>query len=343
MKILNSKGEPIVLGEREMKVCAYNQQICNALGIQVDITTLTQIVAKVTEQKFYRIKPSDYVPVRVGQGTWNTQLTTYRSFALGDDFEKGIIDTGANGARLASADAGVDAVNVPIYAWAKEVQWNLFQLEQAMKSGNWDLVTAKEISRKTNWDLGIQSVAFLGSIGPSGVKGLLNLADVSAANTTLITAKLSAMTTDQLKTFTAGAYEAYRANCNRTASPTAFVIPESDFNGLASTVSPDFPIKTVLELLQDSFRLITQNPGFMIRPLAYADAAYNTAAGINKTRYTLLNQDDASIRMDIPMDYNSTMASTINGFSYQNVGMGQFTGVVAYRPLEVLYFDLTPG
>lgn len=43
--------------------------------------------------------------------------------------------------------------------------------------------------------------------------------------------------------------------------------------------------------------------------------------------------------MDIPVDYTNTMQNTLNGFSFQNVGYGQYSGAVAYRPLETLYFD----
>lgn len=341
MKILNSKGEPILLTEHEQKVALYNQNICNSLGVEINITTLTTIMKKVTEQKFFKVAPADYFPVRVGEGAWSSNLVTYRSYLLGDEFEKGVINLGQNGARLATADAGIDAVTAKVVNWAKSIGWSLFELQEAQKSGNWDLVTAKEKARKTNWDLGIQKIAFLG-LATQSIKGLLNLADVSAANTTLITAKLSAMTPAQLKTFLAGAIEAYRSNCNRTAFPTHFIIPESDYNGLASTSSEDFPIKTVLELLQDAFRLITMNPAFKILPLAYADAAYNSAAGINKTRYTLLNYEEESLRMDVPVDYQNTLANSVDNFSFNNVGYGQFTGAVAYRPLEVLYIDLTP-
>lgn len=335
MKILNSKGQPVLLNAQEQNIANLMQRQVNSLGYEVNITTLTTIMKKITEQKFFEIAPADYLPVRVGEGAWSTNLITYRSFALGDDFENGVINTGANNSRLASADAGVDSVTVKVLNWAKSIGWSLFDLQLAAKSGNWDLVTAKEKARLKNWQLGIQKVAFLGS-SDGMAKGLLNQVGIET-NTTFISKPISAMTTVELKAFCAGVLDLYRANCNRTAWPTHFIIPESDYLGLASPASADFPIRSTLSLLEETFQVMTKNAGFKILPLAYADAAYNTAL-INKQCYVLLNYEEESLRMDIPVDYTNTLANSIDNFSFQNVGYGQFTGVMAYRPKEMLYF-----
>lgn len=337
--ILNSKGEPIVLNAREELIANQNQLKVNALGLEINITTLTTIIKKITEQKFFEVAPADYVPVRVGEGAWSSNLVTYRSFDLSDGFETGVVNTGAGNGRVAQADAGVDSLSVKVKNWAKSIGWTLMELEQAQKAGQWDIVTARQISRKKNWDLGIQKIAFLGLAGDSGVKGLLNQSGVTI-NTTLIAKKLSAMTGPELKIFCAAILDAYRTNCARTAWPTHFIIPESDYLGLATFTSADFPLKSVLEVLLDTFKTMTGKSGFKILPLAYADAAYN--GSLAKTRYTLLNYEESSVRMDIPVDFTATVANSLDNFSFQNVGYGQFTGVLAYRPLEMLYLDLTP-
>lgn len=343
--ILNSRGEPIVLTAQEQYHADFvqkqvNERFANALGYEIPITTLTTIMKKITEQKFFQIAPADYLPVRVGEGAWSSQLTTYRSFQMGGEFEQGIMDTGGDNSRMAQADAAVDALNIKVFNWAKAIGWSIFDLELAAKSGNWDLVTAKEKARKTNWDLGIQRVAFLGAKGNNAsggsCLGLLNQSGVTI-NTTRITKAISSMSTAELKVFCAGVVEDYRSNCNRTAFPSHFIIPESDYNGLASQASPDFPIKSTLQLLEEMFQVITRNKNFKILPLAYGDAAYN-AVEINKQCYVLLNYDEESVRMDIPVDYTNTLANSIDNFSFQNAGYGQFTGVLAYRPLEMLYY-----
>lgn len=355
--IKNSEGNPIVLNAVE----AYNANWMartlqnqfganpmtphlNALGYDVAITTLTTVTKKITEQHFYEIPFADYLPVRVGEGTWSDQLTTYRSFNAADDFETGVINTGGQNARLASADAAVDALNIKVFPWAKSIGYSIFDLEFAAKSGNWDVVSAKEKARKENWDLGIQRIMFLGARGLNGATGsclgLLNQPGVTV-NTTVITKAISAMSVAELKVFCAQVVEAYRSNCNRTAWPTAFIIPESDYNGLASQASPDFPIKSTLQLLEEMFQTICRNKSFKILPLAYGDAAYHAdvASIAGKQVYVLLKQDDTTIRADIPLDYTTTLANSLDNFSFQNAGYGQFTGVLAYRPLEVLYFQ----
>ena len=93
-KILNSKGVPIILNAMEQKRASRLQLICNDLGFEIDITTLTTISKKITEQKFYQIPFADYLPVRVGEGAFSSNLVTYRSFNLADDFATGIINTG---------------------------------------------------------------------------------------------------------------------------------------------------------------------------------------------------------------------------------------------------------
>lgn len=345
--ILNSKGQPIKLTKAEQYHADYmqrkvNARFANSLGYEVSITTLTTIMKKITEQKFFEIPPADYLPVRVGEGTWSSNLTTYRSFDVADEFETGVINTGGQNSRLASADAGVDALNIKVFNWAKSIGWSIFDLELAAKSGNWDLVSAKEKSRKRNWDLGVQRVAFLGARGQNGTGGaclgLLNQGGVTV-NLSVVTQPISAMSPPDLKQFCAKIVEAYRSNCQRTAWPTHFIIPESDYNGLASQASPDFPIKSTLQLIEEMFQVITRNKSFKILPLAYGDVAYS---GYSFQQYVLLNYDEESLRMDLPLNYTNTLANSLDNFSFQNAGYGQFTGVLAYRPLEMMYFQYTP-
>lgn len=351
--VLNDDGSPILLNAIQQHNAKWMARklvdqfgenpmtpFLNSLGYEVAITTLTTVTKKVTTQKFFEVPPADFMCVKVGEGTWSTNLTTFRSFDAADEFETGIINTGGQNARLATADAAVDALNIKVFPWAKAIGYTIFDLEFAAKSGNWDLVMAKEKSRKRNWDLGIQRIAFLGARGQNGTGGsclgLLNQAGVTV-DTTTITKAISAMTPTELKAFTAAVIEKYRANCNRTAWPTHFQIPESDYNGLAAQASPDFPIKSTLQLLEEMFQVITRNKSFKILPLAYGDAAYN---GVSKQIYTLYNgADEESLRMDIPLDYSTTLANSVDNFAFQNAGFGQFTGVLAYRPLEMLYFQ----
>lgn len=343
--ILNAAGKPITLTNAEQFHADYmqrqiNERFGNDIGYEISVTTLTTIMKRIVEQKYFEVAPADYLPVRVGEGAWSSNLVTYRSFNLGDEFETGTLNLGGQNARMASADAAVDSLSIQVFNWGKTIGWNIMELQMAAKSGNWDIVVAKEKARKVNWDLGIQRIAFLGARKQSACLGLLNQPSVNV-NTAVITGAISAMTTAQLKAFCAAVVEAYRSNNQRTAWPTHFIIPESDYNGLASQASPDFPIKSTLQLLEEMFQVICRNKSFKILPLAYADAAYHAdvTAIAGKQVYTLLNYSEDSLRMDIPVDYTNTLANSLDNFNFQNVGFGQYSGVLAYRPLEMLYFQ----
>ena len=334
MKVLNSKGEQILLNAKEAKLADVNQRFVNSLGYEIPITTLTTIMKKISEQKFFEIAPADYMPVKVGEGSWSTHLTTYRSFNLADDFETGIINLGSGNSRMGMADSAVDSVSIKVNNWGKQIEWNLMELETAAKAGNWDLVTAKERSRKKNFDLGIQKVAFLGMENDPSCRGLLNQSGITSDD--LITKNISSMDADELKVFCAGVLDVYRKNCNRTAWPTHFIIPESDFLGLASPASSSFPIRSTLDLLLETFKVMTKNANFQILPCSYCDKTYS---GLGVQRYVLLNYEEESLNMSIPVPYTSTVANSINNFSFQNVAYSQFTGVNVLRPLELLYLD----
>lgn len=346
-QILNSKGLPIELTNAEMaRVAAMQAQfrrdeLQNALGYEINLTSLTAISKSIVEQKFFTVAPAEYMPLRVGENAWSTEITTYLDFQLGGDFESGVMNTGSNNTRLAETDAGVSPVTNKVNNWAKGISWSLFDLKQAALSGNWDLVTSKERSRKRNWDLGIQQIAFWGSKIDTNVKGLLTQGAVNS-NTSLITGYISAMNAANFTALVQGMLEAYRSNNARTAYPTHFIMPEGDYNGLATLVpgsAGTFPVP-MFDYLLAAFKLITKNQNFKILPCAYADESENAAiTGLDKNRYTLLNYDEDSLRMDIPVDYSNTLQNTLNGFQFSNVGYGQYTGVIAYRPLEMLYFD----
>lgn len=336
MKVTNAAGEVIKLTKREQIIANYRtKEILNSTGAEIDITTLTALAKKVTEQKFFEIRPSEFVPVVVGNGAWATDVLTYRSFALGDDFETGIINTGADNDRLAKVDTAVDGIRVKIRPWAKTLGWSIFDLEYASRSGNWELVTALEESRLKNWQLGIQRIAFLGARGDSSVLGLYTQTGVTV-NTTLITAPISSLSATDMTTFLQNLVNVYRANSQRTAWPTHFTMPESDFLGLMVPYNPAFPNVSKLQWLEENLKIMCRNKNFKLQPCAYGDNAYS---GLGVQKYVMHNYDEKSIRMDLPVDYTNTLANSLNNFNFQNVGYGQFTGVKAYRPAEMIYFQ----
>lgn len=344
--ILNAKGEPVLLNAREQAIADVNQrkfdtELRNALGFEINITSLTQILKSVSEQKFFQVAPANFIPVVVGEGAWASNIVKYRDYSVGDKFGTGILNTGTDHSRLAEVSSAIDSVTTAVNNWAKQISWSFMDLQIAARSGNWDIVSSKERSRKKNWDLGIQEMAFWGLTDNTTVKGLLTLSGVTS-DTTTIPKFINSMNATEFQAFLRAVLQSYRTNSQYTAMPTHFIIPENDYNGLATSVDETYPLTSRLQRIIDTFKLLTGNPNFKVLPLAYASKTLNAnITGLNKNRYVLLNYDEDTLRMDIPVNYTNTMQNTINGFHFQNVGYGQFTGVQLYRPLEVLYFDHT--
>lgn len=307
----------------------------NSEGYQQLITTLTDVNAEVSKQKFYEIAFADYVPTIIGKGAFKKSILNYKTFQTGEGFEAGLMNNGANRQGLAQTSVAVEGQTQVIHAYAKGIEWDIFELEEAMQAGElFSLIEAKEEARKMEWDLGLQKSAFLGITGGAG---LLNQAGATIDNVT-IPKFISSMTDTEFAALTAAIYEAYRSNCFRTAKPSVFAIPEKDFNGLGQYPNPAQPFKTKLELLRELFVGLTGNKDFKILPCSYGDK--ENFDGVNN-RYALLNYDPRSVKFDIPLNYTATSAGTLDGFTWANAAYGQFSDVALLREREVLYFGNT--
>jgi hypothetical protein len=116
-------------------------------------------------------------------------------------------------------------------------------------------------------------------------------------------------------------------------------MPLSDYLGMAAAASPTYPLISKIEYLENAFKRIC-GADFKILTTAYGDKArLNAAIGVNVYRYILYRSDPEAIEMNIPVAYTTTAFGTPNGFDFQNVAMGQFSGVFAKRPQECLYLD----
>ena len=306
----------------------------NSLGYSQVISTLTAVGRVVSKQKFYEIPPADYVPIVMGNGAYKRTIINWRTYVKGEGFDAGLISNASNNAGVNHADAAFDQISQNVLNWALGVRYNVFELQEALMANTlFSLIEARELARRKLWDLGIQKTAFLGIGAETGV---LNNANVTIDSAT-IAERLSTMNATEFNTFVGAIYSAYRAECNYTAKPTHFIIPEKDYNSLVQWPDATYPLRTKLSLLLEAFQTITSNQGFKILPCVYCDKSqfgtYN--------RYVLLNYDESSVKMDLNIDYTLTQAGTQNGFTWENIAYGSFTGVVAQRPKEMLYFANT--
>ena len=316
-------------------------EFMNSLGTDQTITTLTQILPKVIEQKFYEIKLSDYFSVAVGQGNpFSEELFNWKTGIVGDDFEAGLVNTVNANANKYADDIQVEPYRTKVFTWVKDVQWNIIQ-EKVFSQGTQNLsyVQSKYSARKKQYDLGIQRTGIIGlKTNQVDAPGLLTQADASI-NTTLITKPISTMSTSELDGFVAVMVGEFVDQAEYVATPDTLVVPAKDFYGMTSATTSQFPIKSKLTYLREAFSEAVGRE-FKILPLAWAQQSNNaTIANLNKNRYVLYNNSPDTLEMQIPLDFTITTPGTSNNFDYSSIAYSRFTGLRLFRPKEMMYFD----
>lgn len=314
----------------------------STLGYQYTTQTTTYIRERVVEQKFYTVPIADFVPVDVGVGAWMEDIKTNLVYDIAGDFASGIISIASSPSALSTVDVATAPISARVVTWAKGYQYSVPEVSKALAADNWDVVSGKLSALTKNWQLGLQSIAFLGlQQDLANVPGLLTSPSVTI-NTSVITQNISSDSATQFQALVATILAAYAANANYTVMPNRFAMPLSDYLGLGTAASSDFPIVDMVTYLENMFKRITGEKDFKILPLAYGQAAQN-AGWINgstgKNRYCLYRFDPETVKMDIPVDFTLNPAGTANNFNWTGVGAGQFTGAIFYRPAEALYFD----
>ena len=305
-------------------------------GFETAITTLTKVRQEVIGQKHYTVNPSEFVPIKIGDGAWAEETLYYKNYQLAGKFSDGFVGHGQQ--RKAKTDIGFDTIRIKNQFWVNEFDYDIISLNQAGANQlAISLVSEKEIARKKAWDLGIQETAFLGVDDDSLIDGLLTLNNQGATiNTTVIAKPIKDMTSTEFNAFISDAIAAYFANSNNTVLPNCFVVPTRDLLGTVGFVAENQPFQSKLEVLEKAFKAATGNPNFQVKAAQYGDKSTN---GLGVNRYALYNNGSDSLEMNIPVDYTSTSFGTVNNFDFTNVAYGQFSGVIAKRPAEMLYFD----
>lgn len=316
----------------------------SSLGYRYTMQTTTLIQPRVSKQKFYEIPFANYIPVRMGQGAYLEEIKTNVQYDSSGDFESGIQGTGQN-TRISQVSTGLAPVTYKIKTWVGGYQYSIMELEKALRADNWNVQEAKHRALVKRWQLGVQRVAFLGSYtDPTGVPGLLSNANVNVS-VSIIAQNISSMNYTQFATLVSVLMADYFTNSNSTEYPTHFAIPQSDWNGLAVPINPQFPTigGMMIDYLQMAFVKITGNPNFVIYPVAYGDQANNKGVWTtNGTfRYCLYRKDEESAVMDIPLDLTQLAPNTSDNFNWNGVSYGQFTGLQIIRIPEFRYYDHT--
>ena len=312
----------------------------NSIGLEQNLTTLTQLLANVQRQKFYTLNGqalTDFIPIEMGTGAYARQMTQFAVAQVGDNFETGIVQPGNGINRDANVDIAIDTISIRNNFWRMKYQATNEIVRMAqVNQETFSYIEEQERARLKTAQLGLQKVAFLGT--EDGLnEGLLNLSGVTI-NTTLIPANFASMTTAQLNNFATTAMSTYFALTNSTQFPNTMVIPTNDLAGLATYISSTYPMgETRKEFLERAFKAAGAPADFKI-----LHTVYNNTAGTGGTaRYVLYNRDADTLSMYIPKPYTPYPLYPVGSLDMISDAEMQFTGVWAKRPKEILYMDLT--
>lgn len=300
---------------------------------------MTYIRARTIQQTFYKVNVPDYITQIPGEGSFASQIITQANIIFSGSFKSGKISSAGQNSKLQVSDAGVVPFYTQVQNWAMATEYTIFDVQQALFMGQWDPIEAKQKSRKMEYDLGIQQIAFLGDTDNlTSFPGLLTQPQVNI-NTTTITLNISAMSYTQFNTLVQLIIANYLTNCNQTAWPNTFVMPQDDYAGMGVAVNPQYPNITMMSYLQQAFDMIVPDRKVKILPSIYCMTANNGGAvGIGKQVYLLYNNDIDSFFQELPVDFVVTSYGTYNNFNFQDAAYAQYTGVQALKPLEMLMF-----
>lgn len=323
-----------LFNEAELQQVERTQNLFNAAGYgDIDVTLLTIIEREISQQKFYKIDPEKFVPIDHTQGGFADYITVLRNYitAEGDiaGWTRGVDN---DNARRGQDGVKLESVALKVHNLAKMVSYSLFEIRQAQQTGRWNIVTEKERSRKIDYDLSVQRALLLGD---ADHKGLLNQTDVNT-DTTILTKKISAMTSAEFKAFLSSLLPTYYKATEMTALPDTLAIAPSDFLGLGVAVDEQYPVFTTMkQRLEDVFKEMTGNPNAKIEALAYCEPEFHN----DKYKYVLYRKDFDTLRAYQPFDYNVVQGATVDGMNYQNTAWARLSDVFVNRPKEVLYLS----
>ena len=325
-----------LFNEADLAKLQHNQELVNTAGFgDIDLTLLTILERNISQQKFYTIDPSQFVPFDTTTGGWADYITVLRSYSNIDadinTWERG---NDTDNARRNQVGVKLESVALKLHNLDKMISYSLFELNQAAQTGIWNIVTEKERARKIDYDLAVQRAVLLGD---ADHKGLLNQADVTT-NTTILTKPIKSMTSTEFKTLLANLFREYFEHTDMTAMPDTLVMPYSDFMGLGVAVDEQYPVFTTMkQRLTDVFREVTGNANAEIKPLAYCEKKFNGGA----YKYALYRKDFDTIRVYQPYGYTTVQGTTVDGVNYQNTAYARISDVFVNRPKEMLYLSYT--
>ena len=323
----------ISVGEFKQEMRAQNS-IFNNPGIEMDITTTTQIMGRVLESNYYELngqKLSDFTPIEVGTGAFSTKLLQAAATAHGTDFKACLINPTAGALKLDGyTDIEVGNLEYPNNFFRDTYSVTKEGAEIASRAKiPFNIVEQKEKARKKKFDLGLQEAWFLG-LGDGVSYGLLNQ-PAAVTDTSFMGGKnLSEMTDDQFTVFVSKIRAYYDNVTNSTAMFNRLAIPQQEYFKL-DKIFGQYGLSR-RGILED---VLKETGGKIVY------TRYNTTAGTNNgARYALYKHDPDYIEGFLPLPYTPSPLYAQGAFDMISNAMAQFVTPQVKRQNTLIYLDV---
>lgn len=318
--------------KNRMRVDNANESLSNP-GFEQQITTTTQILAKVLEADYYELdgqKLSDFVPIEEGMGTFSTELMQYGIKQTGTDFKSCLINPTAG----ALNQDGYTDIEIGEQKYPNNFFRDTFSItregaEVAKRNMiPFNVYEQKEKARYKKWQLGLQDAYFNG-LGDGRSYGLLNQPD-AIVDTAFMTKNLSDMTDDEFAAWVSEIRGRYNNVTNSTANFDRIVLPQSEYFAL-DRVFGQYGL-TRRQILED---VVKANKGKIVY------SRYNSTAGTGGApRYAVYKYDPDYIEGFIPLAYTSYPLYPVNSLDMVSNCMAQFVTPQLKRKNVMLYWDM---
>lgn len=340
---LSKKDIAHKLGPEGMKTAqAINAQLkqnataFNASANVIDVAPLIAVSRIVKEEKYSKYPFADLIPTMIGnelKGSFGKLIFTENRNSQG--FASGIIARSTKESNLERVETSLTAQQKAPETWAKVVDYSIPEIAELNALADYSLAERRERARKMEWDEGILQLSLTGVPGIPGLNGLFNLPNVTV-NTTVLTKSLADMTATELSSAAVAIGTTYQLQNKYKGMPNKFAIDMQVYSALAVPFNVNGVVsETRLEVFQRILRIALASPNLEV---VGAPSKDYTDPSVTTDNYVLFPYDADTINFDVNCDYTPTAFFTKDGFHFTNTAFGQFYGVHAERPSEIMIF-----
>lgn len=300
---------------------------------------LTEADLKLQEREYPEINIAEAIPV---SETLEKGLEHSKFGIMG---VRGSLDDGLIGNKTTSLiEVGTDIEfkKAPAEDWAKMAEWNLVEVEKAVRYGV-AIDTTRLGAVYDNALATLQKAGYLGHKASKGQEGLLTGADVEKL-APAVDKTLNAMTADEVVTFILDAYDKAYAKSGYTVMPNKIAIDSRDLMIIMGKFSTSVVVGidgmpfSALDKITAALKKASGNDTFSVDfvkvPMKFAQKVKNATT----SRLAVYSYNDAYVDMEVMMP---ELLTEINHglMSFQAGYRTRFTGARWKEPESAVYVD----